>query len=239
VTRKQVGKRVAGGRVAGKRVAGTRAAGSSSASAEAGEAGKATRAGKASRAVETTRAGETSRAFVVYADGACRGNPGRSGAGAVVSTSAGEIVEELARYLGHATNNIAEYGALILGLEAARRRGGTEVRVRMDSELVVRQVSGRYKVRNPKLRLLHAQVMDLTRSFKRFTIEHVPRDDNAEADRLANQAIDEAGEAGWAGEAGKAPGASKANGASEAERAGEAAGAGGFKNEGDGPDRSR
>jgi ribonuclease HI len=101
-------------------------------------------------------------------------------------------VEELTRYLGHATNNIAEYRALILGLEAVRRRGAAEVRARMDSELVVRQVSGQYKVRNPQLRLLHAQVMDLARSFRRFTIEHVPRAANALADRLANQAIDEA-----------------------------------------------
>ncbi len=132
-----------------------------------------------------------SAALVIYADGACRGNPGPAGAG-VVLTEGGEVVEELSSYLGRGTNNIAEYRALLLGLEAARRRGAGEVKVRMDSQLVVRQVGGSYKVRNPKLQELHAQAMDLRRSFKKFEIEYIPRAANEAADSLANQAIDEA-----------------------------------------------
>lgn len=142
---------------------------------------------------EETRASRASdaAALVIHADGACRGNPGLAGAGAVIQSRAGDVIEELARYLGHATNNIAEYQALILGLEAARRRRATDVTVRMDSELVVRQVGGTYKVRDAKLRPLHARVMDLSRGFRRFRIEHVPRAANDAADRLANRAIDE------------------------------------------------
>jgi ribonuclease HI len=131
--------------------------------------------------------------LVLHADGACRGNPGPAGAGAVVETPDGELVAELKEYLGPATNNIAEYRALLLGLEAARRRGAAEVTVRMDSQLVVRQVAGTYKVRDAKLRLLHAQVEALRRSFRRLTVEYVPREENEAADRLANLAIDERG----------------------------------------------
>jgi ribonuclease HI len=130
--------------------------------------------------------------LVIHADGASRGNPGPAAAGVVISTPDGGPVEEMARYLGHATNNVAEYQALILGLGVARRLGAREVRVRMDSELVVRQVCGRYRVRNPALKLLHQEVEELVRGLRRFTIEHVPREKNREADRLANQALDEA-----------------------------------------------
>jgi ribonuclease HI len=129
--------------------------------------------------------------LVIHADGASRGNPGLAGAGVVVSTPEGRVVEEASRFLGHATNNIAEYRALILGLEVARRLGAAEVAVRMDSELVVRQMEGRYRVRNLGLKPLHAAAADLVRGFRRFTIQHVPRDRNGEADRLANQAIDD------------------------------------------------
>ncbi len=129
--------------------------------------------------------------LVLYADGAARGNPGPAGAGVVLSTPAGDLIEQVAVFLGTATNNVAEYRALVLGLAAAARLGAREVTVRMDSELVVRQMSGRYRVKNPALKILHAEATALRKRFAGFTIEHVPRAANSEADRLANQAIDE------------------------------------------------
>jgi ribonuclease HI len=128
--------------------------------------------------------------LILHADGASRGNPGPSGAGAVLTTASGEVVAELRRFLGRATNNVAEYEALILGLETAKRHGAGAVIARMDSELVVRQVNGSYQVKNLALKRLHARVIVLARGFPRFTIEHVPRAANAVADRLANEAID-------------------------------------------------
>ena len=128
--------------------------------------------------------------LILHADGASRGNPGPSGAGACLTNAAGEVVAELRRFLGRATNNVAEYEALILGLETAKRRGAAAVLARMDSELVVRQVNGSYQVKNLALKRLHARVIVLVRGFQRFTIEHVPRAANAAADRLANEAID-------------------------------------------------
>ncbi len=127
---------------------------------------------------------------VIHADGASRGNPGPSGAGAVLASPSGEVVAELRRFLGHATNNVAEYEALILGLEAAKEHGAAAVIARMDSELVVRQVIGSYQVKNLALKRLHARVLVLAHGFPRFAIEHVPRAENAAADRLANEAID-------------------------------------------------
>jgi ribonuclease HI len=132
------------------------------------------------------------RALIVHADGAARGNPGPAAAGALLTTADGDVVEELATVLGRATNNVAEYRALILGLGAALRHGADEVTVRMDSELVVRQMDGRYRVKNAALKLLYGEALALSRRFKRFSIEHVPREVNLEADRLANQALDEA-----------------------------------------------
>jgi len=127
---------------------------------------------------------------LIHADGASRGNPGPSGAGALLTTESGEVLAELRRFLGKATNNVAEYEALILGLEEARRLGATAVVARMDSELVVRQVNGTYQVKNLALKRLHARVLVLTHGFPRFRIQHVPRAENSAADRLANEAID-------------------------------------------------
>jgi len=129
--------------------------------------------------------------LLLFADGASRGNPGPSGAGALLTTPDGEVVAELAAFLGFATNNVAEYEALLLGLTGARARGATAITVRMDSELVVKQVNGSYQVKSPPLKRLHARVLVLRREFERFRIEHVPRAANAAADRLANLAIDE------------------------------------------------
>lgn len=132
------------------------------------------------------------RAAVLYADGAARGNPGPAGAGALLVDEHGATIAELTRSLGRATNNVAEYEALILGLEEARRRGIDEILVRMDSLLVVRQMQGLWKIRHPGLRPLALRAGALLAEFPSRTLEHVPREENARADELANRAIDEA-----------------------------------------------
>ncbi len=129
---------------------------------------------------------------LLYADGAARGNPGPAGSGAVLLDERGAPLAELALSLGHATNNVAEYNALILGLEEARRRGVDEIDVRMDSLLVVRQMQGLWRIKHPGLRPLALRAGALLAGFRRCTIEHVPREQNALADALANRAIDEA-----------------------------------------------
>ena len=128
----------------------------------------------------------------LFADGAARGNPGPAGAGAVLFDETGGVLAELTRSLGHATNNVAEYSALILGLEEARRRGIDEIDVRMDSLLVVRQMQGMWKIKHPGLRPLALRAGALLAEFPRRSIEHVPREENAHADELSNRAIDEA-----------------------------------------------
>lgn len=132
----------------------------------------------------------------LYADGAARGNPGPAGSGAVLLGEDGSVVAELTLSLGRATNNVAEYQALILGLEEARRRGVDDLAVRMDSLLVVRQMQGLWKVRHPGLRPLALRAGALLAEFPKRSIEHVPRERNALADALANRAIDEAGDRG-------------------------------------------
>ena len=128
---------------------------------------------------------------LLHADGAARGNPGPAGAGAVLFDGDGRVLAELTRSLGHATNNVAEYSALILGLEEALRRGIDEVDVRMDSLLVVRQMQGLWKIKHPGLRPLALKAGALLARFRSRTIEHVPREQNAHADLLSNRAIDE------------------------------------------------
>jgi ribonuclease H / adenosylcobalamin/alpha-ribazole phosphatase len=129
--------------------------------------------------------------LVLYADGAARGNPGPAGAGAVLFDERGTVVAELAKPLGRATNNVAEYSALILGLEEARRRGATAIDVRMDSKLVVEQMRGLWRIKHPGLIPLALRAGELLASFPDRTIEHVPREENAHADLLSNRAIDE------------------------------------------------
>jgi len=128
---------------------------------------------------------------VLYADGAARGNPGPAGAGAVLYDEKGKVVAELARPLGRATNNVAEYSALILGLEEARRRGATAIDVRMDSLLVVQQMRGLWRIKHPALTPLALRAGMLLASFPEREIRHVPREENAAADELSNRAIDE------------------------------------------------
>jgi ribonuclease HI len=127
---------------------------------------------------------------LIYTDGAARGNPGPAGAGAILRDADGAVLAEIAEPLGHATNNVAEWTAVLLALEEARRLGATQVDLRMDSQLVARQISGIYRVKHPDLKPIHAAVMDLLRTLDGYTVGHVPRELNREADRLSNVAID-------------------------------------------------
>ncbi|HYM56587.1 MAG TPA: reverse transcriptase-like protein [Solirubrobacteraceae bacterium] len=127
---------------------------------------------------------------VVHVDGGSRGNPGPAAAATVISTPDGEVLDEAAVTLGRATNNVAEYRGLLLGLERARALGATEVDVINDSELIAHQVSGRYKVKHPDMRPLHQQALAALRDFERWSLRPVPRAENAAADALVNQALD-------------------------------------------------
>jgi ribonuclease HI len=126
-----------------------------------------------------------------YIDGGARGNPGPAGYGVVLKDSEGENVAELSRYLGHRTNNYAEYCALLAALEHAIEKGMPALRVVSDSELMVKQMQGEYKVRSPELRELYERARALVRRLASFRIEHVRREKNRDADRLANLAMDE------------------------------------------------
>ena len=130
--------------------------------------------------------------LVVNVDGGSRGNPGPAAVAAVASTPDGEVVESRGEAIGAATNNVAEYRALLLGIERARELGAREVELVGDSELIVRQVKGDYKVKDATLRELHGQVLTALKSFESWSIRHVRRDDNAEADRLVNEELDRA-----------------------------------------------
>jgi ribonuclease HI len=129
--------------------------------------------------------------LLIHTDGAARGNPGPAGAGAILRDAAtGEVLAEVAQGLGRATNNVAEWTAVRLALEEARRLGASRVDLRMDSELVARQITGVYRVKHPDLKPIHAAVMALLRGLEGYTIGHVPRELNKDADRLSNVAID-------------------------------------------------
>jgi ribonuclease HI len=128
--------------------------------------------------------------YRLYSDGACRGNPGEGGAGAVITDATGNVVWEGREYLGRCTNNIAEYKALILGLRGALASGFKTLDVYMDSELLARQINGSYRVKNENLKVLMQHVRGLLASFDSVEVKHVLRCHNAHADRLANLAID-------------------------------------------------
>ena len=129
--------------------------------------------------------------LLIHTDGAARGNPGPAGAGAILRDAAtGEVLAEVAEPLGRATNNVAEWTAVLLALEEARRLGATHVDLRMDSELVARQINGIYKVKHPDLKPSHTAAMALLHSLDGYTVGHVPRALNKDADRLSNVAID-------------------------------------------------
>jgi ribonuclease HI len=130
--------------------------------------------------------------LVVHVDGGARGNPGLAAAAAVVSTPAGDVVDEATQLLGVATNNVAEYRGLLLGLERARALGASEVEVVNDSELVAKQVNGAYKVKHADMKPLHRAALDALGAFGSWTVRSVPRARNADADALVNRALDEA-----------------------------------------------
>jgi ribonuclease HI len=129
---------------------------------------------------------------VVNVDGGARGNPGPAAIAAVLSTPDGEMIEGLGETIGRATNNVAEYRALLLGIERAKAAGASEVELVGDSELVVKQVKGEYRVKDAGLRELHGQVRTALAGLERWSIRHVRREQNAEADRLVNEALDQA-----------------------------------------------
>lgn len=131
--------------------------------------------------------------LVVNVDGGSRGNPGLAAAAAVIATPEGEVLEEIGERIGNATNNVAEYRALLLGLERARSLGASEVELIGDSELVVRQVLGQYKVKDATLKRLRDQVDQALSEFDRWSIRHVRREDNEAADLLVNETLDATG----------------------------------------------
>jgi ribonuclease HI len=128
--------------------------------------------------------------LTVNVDGGARGNPGPAAIGVVVRDEDGEILAERAERIGRTTNNVAEYKALLLGIATAQEVGGTELELVGDSELIVRQVEGRYKVKDATLRELHAEAKRALGGFERWSIRHVKRAQNADADRLVNAALD-------------------------------------------------
>lgn len=128
--------------------------------------------------------------LTVNVDGGARGNPGPAAIGVVVRDAGGEVLEEVGERIGEATNNVAEYRALLRGIELAAGQGASELELVGDSELVVRQVEGRYKVKNPGMKELHEEVKRALRGFDSWSIRHVRRAENADADRLVNEALD-------------------------------------------------
>jgi ribonuclease HI len=130
---------------------------------------------------------------VVNVDGGARGNPGPAAIAAVVTDPSGEVVEERSEVIGPATNNVAEYRALLLGIECARALGADEIELVGDSELIVKQVRGEYRVKDAALRELHDRVGTELRHFDRWSIRHVRREDNEHADQLVNATLDAAG----------------------------------------------
>lgn len=122
-------------------------------------------------------------------DGASRGNPGPAGLGVVIKNESKKTVKEFYKYIGRATNNIAEYNALVYGLQEAHMLGAEEVILNLDSELVARQLKGEFRVKDPQIKLLFDQAIHLINGFKKFDVVHISREKNKEADKLANKAI--------------------------------------------------
>ena len=130
--------------------------------------------------------------LTVHVDGGARGNPGPAAIAAVVRDASGEVLTDRAEAIGVATNNVAEYRALLLGIELARDLGASELDLVGDSELIVKQVKGEYRVKDATLRELNARVREALRAFEAWSIRHVRREENADADALVNQALDAA-----------------------------------------------
>jgi ribonuclease HI len=130
-------------------------------------------------------------AAVLWSDGAARGNPGPAGLGAILKTPSGEVLAAESRYLGHTTNNVAEYRALLMGLERALALGVRKLEVRADSELLIKQLRGEYRVKNQGLKPLFAEAKALLSRFESYQLTHVRRELNSEADQLANIGVDQ------------------------------------------------
>ena len=134
---------------------------------------------------------ESNGSVDLYTDGASRGNPGQAGAGVVLMDQDGRPISNVKKFLGICTNNEAEYQALILGLEESLKKKSRRIKIHLDSELIVRQMEGTYKIKSGKLIGFAKEVRKLLSIFDAYAIRHVPREKNREADRLANEAIDE------------------------------------------------
>lgn len=130
--------------------------------------------------------------LVINTDGGARGNPGPAGIGVVIKSESGDLVYKYGGFIGEATNNVAEYRALIKSLEEAKHLGATALRIQMDSELIVKQMNGVYKIKEPTLKELAGEVMRLLKNFSAHSFVHVRREFNKEADAMVNEAIDEA-----------------------------------------------
>jgi len=133
------------------------------------------------------------REAVLWTDGAARGNPGPAGIGAILKSETGEVLYTGSEYLGHTTNNVAEYKAVLLGLAGALAQGVSRIEVRADSELLIKQLKGEYRVRSPGLKPLFDEARRLIARFTSVKLTHIRRELNGEADRLANQGIDKVG----------------------------------------------
>nr|PZN21043.1 MAG: ribonuclease H [Pseudomonadota bacterium] len=132
----------------------------------------------------------TAEEAILWTDGAARGNPGPAGCGAILKTADGRVLSAESQYLGQTTNNVAEYKALLLGLTRALEAGVRRIEVRADSELLIRQLKGEYRVKNEGLKPLAAEAKALLARFESFRLQHVRRELNTEADQLANEGID-------------------------------------------------
>ncbi len=130
--------------------------------------------------------------IVIYTDGGARGNPGPAGIGVVIYDQNKKLISEISQYLGEATNNQAEYQAVIIALEKAKKIGAEEINLFSDSELMISQLKGDLKVKNKELGSLFVKIWNLKQSFKKVKFHHLPRAENKRADQLVNQAIDEA-----------------------------------------------
>jgi len=131
---------------------------------------------------------------VTYIDGGARGNPGPAGFGVRIERPDGTLIEEFCQSISHATNNVAEYRGLLLGLQRAQELGATEIEVVNDSELVAKQINGEYKVKHADMKPLHRAATEVLQGFERWSIRSVPRAQNAHADALVNQALDARGD---------------------------------------------
>jgi len=132
----------------------------------------------------------TYKKLIINTDGGARGNPGPAGIGAILKTDTGQVVAKISEYLGVATNNQAEYKAILAGITKAKELGAEEIDFYLDSELAVKQLNREYKVRNAELAPLYVKIYNLTLQFKKVTFSHIRREFNKEADFLANEAMD-------------------------------------------------